>query len=178
MEYRIELRRSRRARRTSLRITPEGEVRLTIPWWMPKGPALRWAESRKEWIEGALQRHQQRRNNAHPPRTPQEIEALRELAHRVLPERLRAASEKTGIGYGRLTIRASRTRWGSCSSSGNISLSLFLAELPEELIDFVCIHELCHRIHPNHSKEFHALVDYHTGGHEKELQKMLKKYTP
>ncbi|MBQ5807116.1 MAG: M48 family metallopeptidase, partial [Tidjanibacter sp.] len=61
---------------------------------------------------------------------------------------------------------------------GNISLSLYLAALPDELIDFVCVHELCHRIHPNHSADFHALVDRHLGGREKELNAQLRNYRP
>ena len=106
------------------------------------------------------------------------MEALRKVAHQKLPRMLAAASERTGIGYNKLTIRKAHTRWGSCTREGNISLSLYLAALPDELIDFVCVHELCHRIHPNHSADFHSLVDHHLGGREKELNAKLKKYRP
>ena len=175
--YTIEVVRSRKARRISLRITRSGEVRLTIPWWQPKGMALRWAESRHEWIVKALERRSERQA-ANPPKSDSEVEALRKVAHQKLPAMLAAASERTGIGYNRLTIRKAHTRWGSCTREGNISLSLYLAALPDELIDFVCVHELCHRIHPNHSAEFHALVDHHLGGREKELSAKLRKFRP
>lgn len=125
----------------------------------------------------ALERQAQRQA-ANPPLSDHEIEALRKVAHQKLPRMLAAASERTGIGYNKLTIRKAHTRWGSCTREGNISLSLYLAALPDELIDFVCVHELCHRIHPNHSADFHSLVDHHLGGREKELNAKLKKYRP
>lgn len=176
-EYTIEVRRSRRARRISLRITRTGEVRLTIPWLGSKRAALAWASTRHEWILEALEKVQ-KSSEQHPPRTKEEVEALRRIAKQRLPIFLEEASRKTGLRYNRLTIRQTRSRWGSCTREGNISLSLFLVTLPDDLIEFVCIHELCHTVHPNHSAEFHALVDYHTGGREKELQKRMKNYLP
>lgn len=177
MDYSVEVVRSRRARRTSLRVTREGVVRLTIPLWGSKKAALRWVESRHEWIMAALERLQRSREE-NPPLSDEEVERLRRVAKEKLPAMLQAASLRTGLRYSRLTIRKSRTRWGSCTREGNISLSLFLAALPDELIDYVCVHELCHTIHHNHSAEFHALVNLHTEGREKELQKRLKMYRP
>lgn len=169
--------RSRKARRATLRITREGQVRLTIPWWSSKRAALGWAATRHEWILSSLEKLERRRKEC-PARSDEEVEALRRVAKEKLPQMLQSASLRTGLRYGRVTIRKSHTRWGSCTREGNISLSLFLAALPDELIDYVCIHELCHTVHHNHSAEFHALVNSHTKGREKELQKMLKKYQP
>ena len=176
-EYKIECVRSRKARRISLRITREGGVRLTIPWWQPKGLALRWAESRHEWIVEALERVE-RRNAEQPAHLPEEVEALRKVAKERLPRILEEVSRRTGLKYRKVTVRKTHSRWGSCTREGNISLSLFLAALPDELVEYVCIHELCHTVRPNHSAAFHALVDFHTGGREKELQKSLKKFSP
>jgi predicted metal-dependent hydrolase len=100
------------------------------------------------------------------------------VAKERLPKTLERVSARAGLRYGRLTIRNSRSRWGSCSSEGNISLSLHLARLPEELVEYVCVHELCHTVHHNHSAEFHSLVNLHTAGREKELAKQLKNYIP
>lgn len=176
-EYTIEVVRSRRARRASLRVTREGKVRLSIPWWGSKKEALRWVATRHEWIVAALEKLERARVQ-NPPLTPTQVEELRRVAKQKLPPILEAASRRTGLRYGRLTVRKSHSRWGSCTREGNISLSLYLAALPDELIEFVCIHELCHTIHHNHSAEFHALVNLHTGGREKELQKRLKMYAP
>lgn len=176
--YTITVIRSRRARRSSLRVMRDGQVRLTIPWWGSKRAALGWAEERHEWILAALERVQKRQQLIPPARTPEEVEALRREAKVLLPRVLEKAAERTGLKYNKLTIRKTHSRWGSCTREGNISLSLYLAALPEELIEFVCIHELCHTVHPNHSAEFHALVNQFVGGREKELQKWLKNYLP
>lgn len=176
-DYKIECVRSCKARRISLRITREGVVRLTIPWWQPKELALRWAESRHEWIVASLAK-MARRNAEHPTRTDEEVEALRKVAKERLPRILEECSKRTGLRYRKVTVRKTHSRWGSCTREGNISLSLYLAALPDELVEYVCIHELCHTVHPNHSVEFHALVDFYTDGREKVLQKELKMFSP
>ena len=175
--YTIEVVRSRRARRRSLRITREGGVRLTIPWWQPKGLALRWAEERRAWIEEALVR-QQKRREANPPLSDEEVEALRRVAKEKLPRMLEEASVRTGLRYRKVTVRKTHSRWGSCTREGNVSLSLYLAALPDELIDYVCTHELCLTVHPNHSQAVHDLVDHPLGGRVKELARKLRAYTP
>ena len=84
-------------------------------------------------------------------------------------------AERFGFEVGRVTVRAARTKWGSCSARNDISLSLFLAALPRHLQEFVIIHELCHTVHHNHSAAFHALVDRCLGGRERELEGELKR---
>jgi hypothetical protein len=105
------------------------------------------------------------------------IEELRRAAKADLPERAARLSRQTGLRYEKLTVRAARTKWGSCSGKGSISLSLFLMTLPEHLRDFVIIHELCHTVHHDHSPRFHALVDRLTGGHEKALSRELRAFS-
>ena len=87
----------------------------------------------------------------------------------------RQLAERFGFEVGRVTVRAARTKWGSCSARNDISLSLFLAALPRHLQEFVIIHELCHTVHHNHSAAFHALVDRCLGGRERELEGELKR---
>lgn len=170
--------RSRRARRITLAVRADGSVRLTIPWWCSKREALRWADERAEWVEQARARQRAKAATLPPPLSPEQVEELRTLAKQKLPPMLQAASERTGLSYRRLTIRKSHSRWGSCTREGNISLSLFLAALPDRLIEYVMVHELCHTVHPNHSPAFHALVDHHLEGREKELQRELRHYKP
>jgi hypothetical protein len=76
-----------------------------------------------------------------------------------LPALLAEVSRSTGIGYERVTVRGQRTRWGSCSTTGTISLNRDLIFLPSELARYVLVHELAHRVHPNHSPRFHALLE-------------------
>ena len=75
-----------------------------------------------------------------------------------------------------VTIRATRSKWGSCNGRNDLSLSLYLMTLPEHLRDFVILHELCHTVHHDHSPRFHALLDRLVGGKEKLLNKELRSY--
>ncbi len=101
---------------------------------------------------------------------------LRKEAKEVLPRKLEELAGKFGFEYNRLAIKNNLTNWGSCSAKRNINLNLHLVRLPEELIDYVILHELCHLEHMNHGDEFHALLDNLCGGREKELSRELRKY--
>ena len=63
-----------------------------------------------------------------------------------------------GVSYGRITIRCQRTRWGSCSSKGNLNFNCLLMLAPPEVLDCIVVHELCHRKEMNHSQRFYAEV--------------------
>ena len=79
-----------------------------------------------------------------------------------------------GIKYGRITIASAKTRFGSCSSKGNISYSYRLMMYPEEAIDYVVVHELAHRIEMNHSPRFYAIVERILPDYKKR-RKLLKE---
>ncbi len=103
-------------------------------------------------------------------------ETLRLEAKDYLPERVKHLAGKFGLKYNRVYIKHQKTRWGSYSAKGNINLNLELMLLPDELIDFIILHELAHSRFPNHGKEFHRLVNKITGGKENELEAKLSKY--
>jgi predicted metal-dependent hydrolase len=84
---------------------------------------------------------------------------LRHIAKIYLPERARRIAEKYRFNPGQVRIRNQKTRWGSCSASGNISLNYKLMKYRKELIDYVIIHELCHLKEMNHSPRFWKLVE-------------------
>ncbi len=84
---------------------------------------------------------------------------LTRLASHELSHRLRALAAELGIDYTRMTVRRQRTRWGSCSTRGTISLNVCLLFQRPEVVRYLMIHELCHRRHMNHSKRFWSLVD-------------------
>ena len=89
-----------------------------------------------------------------------ETEALRASAKAFLPGRVRELAAAAGIPFsGQVRIKHNVSNWGSCSVKGNINLNLNLMRLPEELRDYVIIHELCHLRHMNHGPEFHALLE-------------------
>lgn len=172
---------SSRARRVSISVRVSGEVRLSYPARMPAKRALGFLDEKCDWILAARERMARRRAMLPPQLPPEEqktrIEELRRAAKADLPGRMARLTEATGLRCEKLTIRASRTKWGSCSGQNHISLSLYLMTLPEVLRDFVILHELCHTVHHNHSPRFHALLDRLTGGREKELSRELRRYT-
>jgi len=91
--------------------------------------------------------------------SPEEVKALARQAAKELPVRVRKFAPLVGVDYGRITIRSQRTRWGSCSAKGNLNFNCLLMLCPEEVRDYVVIHELCHRKELNHSPRFWAEVE-------------------
>ena len=172
----IVLSQTRRARRISLSVRGSGVVRLSFPYGVSRQRALAFLESKTDWIVRTRERLTARAA-AHPAPAPCDIEALRRAAKAELPLRVAELARIYGFRYGRVTIHASRTKWGSCTGDNNLSLSLFLMTLPPHLRDFVLLHELCHTVHHNHSPHFHALLDRLTGGKEKLLSRELRSYT-
>ncbi len=106
--------------------------------------------------------------------TREKVIALAEEALKVIPERVEYFAKVIGVTYGKITIRNQKTRWGSCSSKGNLNFNCLLMLAPSEVLDYVVVHELCHRKQMNHSKAFwleveKVLPDY------KEVRKWLKE---
>lgn len=98
-------------------------------------------------------------------------------AKELLPRRIEMLARNLGFSYSGVSFKKSCRKWGSCSVDNNISLNYRLMQLPNELIDFIIIHELCHTVHKNHSSQFHSLVNECTCGRERELIKKMKKYS-
>lgn len=114
----------------------------------------------KKWIETHLAKAQERQKAAESYHrlTREEIQALANKALEIVPERVAHYAPLVGVTYGRITIRNQRSRWGSCSSKGNLNFNCLLMLTPPEVIDSVVVHELCHRKEMNHSDKFYAEV--------------------
>ena len=89
-------------------------------------------------------------------------------------ERLKHFAPLMGVNYEKVTIRNQKGRWGSCSSKGNLNFNYRLHYLPQELMDYVVVHELSHRVYMNHSPEFWALVQRYMPNY-KECQRKLRE---
>lgn len=103
-------------------------------------------------------------------------EALRAEAKAWLIPRLQELAAKHGFSYNKVFIKNNVSNWGSCSTKGNINLNMQLMRLPQELRDYVILHELCHLKQLNHGAEFHALLNDLCEGREKELRRQLRGY--
>ncbi|MFA5713222.1 MAG: SprT family zinc-dependent metalloprotease [Bacteroidales bacterium] len=106
------------------------------------------------------------------------FQVLKSAAHSYLPQRVAYLSALHNLHPTELKIRRSKGRWGSCSSNGVLSLNSHLMRLPQELCDFVILHELAHLRHHNHGREFYTLLNSLTRGERKRLDMEIKKYTP
>ena len=100
----------------------------------------------------------------------------RSEAKRILPGRVRELAKLHGFEVGNIKINKSRSRWGSCSIEKNINLSYFCMMLPNQLIELIILHELCHTVEMNHGDRFWALLDKVTHGKSKELTKQLRSF--
>lgn len=103
--------------------------------------------------------------------------ALKVEAKDYLPPIVNKIAARMGVEYSELTFKSMISRWGSCSSKRQICLNVQLMLLPDELIEFVITHELCHILELNHGKHFHELLNHYSGGREAQLEKEMKKYS-
>lgn len=156
----------------AIHITPAGQVEVRCPQRCSRREAEDFLVSKQDWICKHLQAIEKR------PRLPQltaeERKSLARQAAAVLPERVRRFASEIGVAYGRITIRCQKTRWGSCSARGNLNFNCLLMLTPQEIQDYVVIHELCHRKHLNHSPDFWAEVERHCPRY-RESKKWLKE---
>ena len=118
-------------------------------------------QKNEKWLEKHRQQmlETQREMGDGAPFAPEELRALAQQAVRVLPDRLRRFAPLVGVDYGRVTVRCQRTKWGSCSARGNLNFNCLLMLCPPEVLDYVVVHELCHRKELNHSPRFWAEVE-------------------
>ena len=158
-DYQVTVVRSRR-RTVGIQIAKPGEVIVRAPVKYPEQEIRKLLEEKRSWIEPHLQKVVQRTREAEtlPRITAEEIRRLADDALKYIPPRTRYWAEKTGVQYGRITIRCQRTRWGSCTSQGNLNFNCLLMMCPLEVIDYIIVHELCHRKEMNHSARFWAEV--------------------
>lgn len=144
----------------SLEIKPDGQILVRAPLRMPEAEIRQFVQSKASWLQKHLQETAVRQEEMRHIKklTWEEINALADEAMRVIPERVRYYAPKVGVTYGRITIRNQKTRWGSCSSKGNLNFNCLLMLAPPEVIDSVVVHELCHRKEMNHSDRFYEEV--------------------
>ena len=135
----------------AIQIKPDGQIVVRCPKRMRVEEAKRFVESKADWIEKHLAKRTPQDVMKY---TPKEIEQLREAARKLVTERVRYYAPIVGVTYGQIAIRTQHTRWGSCSSKGNLNFNCLLTLVPPEVLDYVVVHELCHRKELSHSDRF------------------------
>ena len=152
LEYRLI-----RSRRKTLSVEIKGgEVVVRAPERLSKARIDAFLDSRRAWIEKQLEKSAELA--AVEPISAEELEALARSAKEYIPARVGYYAQIVGVTYGRITIRAQRTKWGSCSGRGNLNFNCLLMLTPPEVRDAVIVHELCHLREMNHSPRFYSDV--------------------
>ena len=150
-----------RSRRKSLCAEIKGnKLIIRAPLRAADEDISRFLSKNRKWIETHLakaQAREQAKGSCHHL-TTDELRALADKARKVIPARAAHYAPLIGVTYGRITIRNQRTRWGSCSSKGNLNFNCLLVLAPPGVLDSVVVHELCHRKEMNHFDQFYAEV--------------------
>lgn len=114
----------------------------------------------QRWIRNHMERASRNTDEAEKAGrlSAEEIRSLAEKALKVIPPKAEYYAKQMGVTYGKITIRNQKTRWGSCSSKGNLNFNCLLMLCPDEVTDSVIVHELAHRREMNHSQRFYQEV--------------------
>ena len=172
----IELIRSRR-KTIAIEVTRDLRVVVKAPYGVSEKEINRFIGEKADWIDKSLRKMQDRQQEAQKGEelTEQDIRLLVTRAKRIIPPMVDRYARMMGVTYGNITIRMQKSRWGSCSGKGNLNFNCLLMRAPDEITEYVVVHELCHRKEMNHSDRFWAEVEKILPDY-KERRKWLKDH--
>ena len=177
-EIRISVIRSAR-KSLGLEVRDANTVLARIPTRVSDRELKAFVENHRSWIlektEVMAEREEKRKSTPAPP--PELLSKTDRMKIQLkIGKRVRHYCEAMGVTVGYVTVKNQKTRWGSCSAKGNVNFNYQLAFLPDELLDYVVIHELAHRRHMNHSRAFWAEVEKYCPDY-RERRAALKEYS-
>ena len=157
----INIVRNKRRKHIAFSVEAGGIINVRAPYGISEKQIKEILHKHEEWILKQLQIEEEKakERSCLPKLSGAEREALGKEAARLIPQRVRYYATMLDVEYGRITIRCQKTRWGSCSARGNLNFNCLLMLAPPEVLDYVVVHELCHRKEMNHSKAFWAEVE-------------------
>lgn len=154
-KYPVNIIRSRR-KTYSIEVAVDGSVTVRVPWLTGKRQVEKLLREKADWIERKRRKMAalNERAKQQGALSPEDLAKRTLEAQAVLPRKVAFFAEQMGVSYQAVRIRHQKTRWGSCSSKGNINLNALLMCTPEHVQDYVVVHELCHLKQMNHSPLF------------------------
>jgi len=166
--------RSKQAKHVNISVKPFTGVRVAVPDGLSFKKAEEFVNAKTDWIQRHLYRMKQYEEESKII-SDASVDIDRTKAKRKLIRRLKYLAGKHGLTYNRVFIRNQKTRWGSCSHKNNISLNMKLVKLPDELMDYVILHELVHTRVKDHSNGFWAELN-RLVGNGKGMASRLREY--
>ena len=149
----------------------DGKVIVRAPRGCPRSVTEEFVRRHEGWAKEKLQSRHER--FIERKLSPEELAELKNLARSIILPRAQATADRLGI-KARFGITAARTRFGSCSAADSINFSCFLVLYPQQCIDYVILHELCHTVHRNHSRAFYGLLGSYMPDY-RDAQKLLRQ---
>ncbi len=143
----------------AIQITQDLRVIVRAPHYVSQKEIDRVLKEKEFWILKNIEEIKKNRVGDPEELTRAQIDELGDRALEYIPKRVIYFSMLMKVYFGTITIRNQKTRWGSCSSKGNLNFNCQLMRMPPEVIDYVVVHELCHLKEMNHSKAFWEEVE-------------------
>ena len=170
-EIEVEIIRSKR-RSMAIQIRTDGSVVVRVPMHASDRAIKRFVSAHARWIaDNRGQMFERRKKLADNPYDIPAWESLsaadKKIAKQKIMEHVDYYARRMEIDYGSISMRNQKSRWGRCSSKGNLNFNYRLAYLPEELLDYVVVHELAHRRHMDHSAAFWEEVETYYPAYKK-----------
>ncbi len=166
----FEIKRSSR-KTLSLEITREAKILVRAPQRVRREAIDDFVRKNKAWIDTHLKKREEK--NAREALDEAGIAELTVLAKAVIPHKVEIFAKIIGVEPTGVKITSAKTRWGSCSGKNSLCFSYRVMLYPEKAVDYVVVHELCHILHHDHSKDFWQAVERYMPDY-KAAQKMLK----
>lgn len=177
-EIRISVIRSAR-KSLGLEVRDANTVLARIPTRVSDRELKAFVENHRSWIleKTAVMAERKEKQKSTPAPRPELLSKTDRMKIQLkIGKRVRHYCEIMGVTVGYVTVKNQKTRWGSCSAKGNVNFNYQLAFLPDELLDYVVIHELAHRRHMDHSMAFWAEVEKYCPDY-RERRERLKEYS-
>lgn len=159
-EYNVDVRRSKR-KRAAIKITADMQIVVYVPLYVSDNEIEKMVISKSKWIDEHMLKVQSTIDERSKLEkiTFEQIKELADQAVEYIPKRVKYYAEKENFVYNKITIKNLVSRWGSCSTKGNLNFNCLLMLTPDYVIDYVVVHELCHLREMNHSEKFWAEVE-------------------
>lgn len=173
-EFDYQLKRSTRAKRLRIDVKADGTVSVIAPKRLPEHVALSYLNSQLGWIQSQLAKFSTRAPKALVEDTPENFQKYKTLALAKITSRIEHYNQFYGFKYSSIRVKNQKTTWGSCSTKKNLNFNYRLFFFPDEYLDYVVVHELCHLQEFNHSAKFWKLVAQTIPSY-KELRKQINE---